>query len=101
MEFKPFNRYILVEKIEPPIQKETPSTILVPDSYITREPHTVYRIASIASDCEHFKAQDVGKIIVLNTAMIENIKVTNYIFDLVLENYVYGIIEDHPQEKEE
>jgi len=96
MAFEPFNRYVLIEKktIEELQTSEPKSTILVPDTYTPEPLHGLYKVVNIATDCEKIAEYDIGKTILINTSMIENIEVTDQNISLILENYIYGIFEN-------
>ena len=94
MKFRPLNRHVLVL----PIEKEeanNPSTILVPDDYIkVKSPHEVYKILSVATDCEKVNSENINQQIVVNNSMIEEIKVHGNTYYLLLENYVFATFEE-------
>ena len=93
MEFEPFNRFILVEKVDTVEQKkdDPKSTILVPDEYIIKELHGLYKILKVSEDCEKVDEYDVGKTIIVNSSMVEEVKTSTESYSLILENYIYGI----------
>jgi len=90
MYFEPHNRHLLIFPIDD--EKEKVKFVL-PDEYTAPEsPYVVCDILGIASDCKI--PLDVGNRIVVERRMIQEIKAmgaTNY---LVLENYVYGRLQD-------
>ena len=91
MYFEPKNRHLLVFPLEE--DKKEKSLIVLPDDY--KKPQSVYitcDVLGIASDCKI--EVDVGDRIVVERRMLQEIKAlseTNY---LVLENYVYGRLQD-------
>ena len=88
--FIPFNRYLLVQKIEQELD-ESASSILVPDNVTIRPEFSLVELLAVAPDCEKFNGE-VGQTIVVNSNMIENVKVNNQEFNIVLENHVIGLI---------
>lgn len=92
MSFKPLNRHILifpVEKKEP----DKPGTILVPDDYVkVKSPYEIYKIVNVAIDCEKVCRDNIGRQVVVNNSMVEEIKVHERTYYLLLENYVYGVL---------
>ena len=70
MEFEPFNRFILVEKVDTVEQKkdDPKSAILVPDEYIIKELHGLYKILKVSEDCEKVDEYDIGKTIIVNSS---------------------------------
>lgn len=93
----PFNRYLLVQKIEQ-VESETATSILVPDSVSIRPEFSLVELLSVAPDCEKFNGE-VGQTIVVNSNMIEKVKLGNQEFDIVQENHVIGLILDSEDEK--
>ena len=93
--FKPVNRYIQIELPKP---KPKPSSSLVlPDDYKpTEERHVKVKVVAFASDLR-FKDQLVmhggcGTSIIVDKSMIEEITINNSKINVVLDNYVVGII---------
>jgi len=90
MYLEPKNRHFLVL----PIKEETESSnIILPDDYKKPEsPYIVCDILGIADDCK--MTADIGDRIIVERRMLCEVKAlgeTNY---LVLENYVYGRLQD-------
>ena len=91
MYLEPKNRHLLVLPLE---SKEKEKTIIVlPEDYKQIEsPHVVCDILGIAASC--VLDLGIGDRIIVERQMIQEIKAmgeTNY---LVLENYVYGRLQD-------
>jgi hypothetical protein len=83
-------------------EKEEDTTILVPDNYVVNKPpHGLYKIKEIAEDCERFDEDDEGRLAVVNNSMIEEIKVKDETYYLLLENYVYGLFYDKREYEED
>lgn len=91
--FIPFNRYLLVQKIERELD-ESISSILVPDGVTVRPEFSLVELLAVASDCEKFNGE-VGQTIVVNSNMIENVKINNQEFNIIQENHVIGLIIDN------
>ena len=92
----PYNRYLLVQKIEQELDESTTS-ILVPDSVSIRPEFSLVELLAMAPDCEIFEGE-VGQTIVVNSNMIEDVKVNNQEFNIVQENHVIGLIIDESNE---
>ena len=100
MKFEPRNRHLLLEPTAKEEQEE--STILVPDDYVVKKsPHGLYKIKKIAEDCERFDEADADKLAIVNDGMVEEIKVRDRTYYLLLENYVYGLFYDKRDYEEE
>tara|TARA_Y100000593_G_C4082786_1_gene224654 strand:- start:210 stop:473 length:264 start_codon:yes stop_codon:yes gene_type:complete len=84
---RPCNRYILIKPIE---EEEDESVVLVPEDYRPKtNPHTVADVLDWSDDTS-LQLHENMKIIV-NTSMIEEVKVGDRVHFLVLENYVLAI----------
>jgi len=92
--FKPVNRYIQIDipKPKPP----APSSLLLPDDYKpAEEMHITAQVIAYAPDVR-FKDQLVmcgqGASVIVDKSMIEEITINNSKINVVLDNYVVGII---------
>tara|TARA_R110000824_G_scaffold29858_1_gene98877 strand:+ start:165 stop:482 length:318 start_codon:yes stop_codon:yes gene_type:complete len=91
MYFEPKNRHLLVLPLA--AEEEEKSVIVLPDDY--KHPQSIYVSCDVlgkASDCK--VEVEVGDRVVIERRMIQEIKAageTNY---LVLENYVYGRLQN-------
>jgi co-chaperonin GroES (HSP10) len=91
MRFEPFNRHIVLKPIETET-KEEKSTILVPDNYVqNKTPYETYKVIEVSRDCEKMSDIHIGRHVVVNNGMVEEIKVREATYYLLLENYVYGV----------
>jgi len=91
MYFEPKNRHLLVLPLE--VEKKQESKIILPQDYKKPESHYVIcDVLGISDDCT--VEIDIGNRIVIERRMLQEVKAggeTNY---LVLENYVYGRLQD-------
>ena len=88
--FKPVNRYIYIEVPEPK-SNETSSGIVLPDDYKPQEErHSVVSVVDWAEDVK-FKLKRDQRIII-DRSMIEEVTVYGEKVNLILENYVLGVI---------
>jgi len=92
MKFEPFNRHLLLEPILEKKKEEKQSTILLPEDYSIAKRHEVYEVVAVAQDCIQLATSDVGKTIVVDNTMVEEIDVNGDVFYLLLENHIYGVI---------
>lgn len=99
--FKPLNRYILVEP-QPDEQRETNSGIVLPDNFKpTEERYTVVSVIAWADDVR-FKnklaaasgKQELPKLII-DKSMLEEIIVDETKYNVILDNYIIGILHWH------
>ena len=90
MYLEPHNRHLLVYPLD---DKEEKKGFILPDDYkVPKSPHVICDVLGKAEDCK--VSVDVGDRIVVERTMLHEIKAmgeTNY---LVLENYVYGRLQD-------
>ncbi len=93
--FKPVNRYIQIKL--PEIEQQTASGIVLPDDYKPpEERHVRAEVVAYASDIR-FKDQlmmcgGIGTPVVVDKSMIEEITLNNSKINVILDNYVVGII---------
>ena len=93
--FKPVNRYIQIELPKP--KPQASSSIMLPEDYKpTEERHITAKVVAYASDIR-FKDQLVmcggkGASVIVDKSMIEEITINNSKINVVLDNYVVGII---------
>ena len=84
---RPCNRYILIKPVE---QEEDKSVVLVPEDYRPKtNPHTVADVLDWSDDVKLQLYENMK--IVVNTSMIEEVKIAGEVHFLVLENYVLAV----------
>ena len=87
-----FNRHVLVELVEEE-EEEQQSLIALPQDYKkTESPYTVVKVLQISDDCKLFLEQ--GDLIVIERRMLTEIEIKGEKNYLVLENYIYGRLDD-------
>ena len=93
MYLEPKNRHLLVLPLKE-VENKTEDLFVLPDDYKKpKSPYVVCDVLDLSKDCE-IGGIDVGDRIVVERRMLLEIKAlgeTNY---LVLENYVYGRLQD-------
>ena len=87
--FKPVNRYLLIKQIG--IEDKEESLIVLPDDYKPEEERYVMVEVLAVSEDARFKVSTGDKLIV-DRSMVEQIKIEGTNYDVVLDNYVIGII---------
>ena len=88
--FVPLNRHILVkrEENEEPVADRS---FVLPDDYEKpKDPYEVVEVIAAATDCKLFVG--VGDKIVVERSMVNLLAVNGEEYNLVLENYVYGLM---------
>jgi co-chaperonin GroES (HSP10) len=88
--FEPVNRFILIDFVDEKAE-DTSSLIVLPDDYKTPEDsHVVVTVISAATDVKF--ALSKGAQIVVDRSMVEEICVGDTTYNVILENYVFGIL---------
>ena len=90
MYLEPKNRHLLIFPIK---KEEEKSAIILPDDYKKPEsPYIICDVLGVSNDCT--VGIEIGDRIIVESRMVSEVKAmgeTNY---LVLENYVYGRLQD-------
>jgi len=89
MKFEPRNRHLLVEKLE---NEEEKSNVLLPEGYKKVEEYSLLRVLSASPDCS--VAARKGEKIIAPSHLIQDIRVGEEEFSIVLENHVCGVVHD-------
>jgi len=87
---QPVNRYILIEL--PKIHDPAESLIVLPDDYKPDEERFVAATAIKAAEDVRFTIE-LGTTLVVDRSMIEEISIGGTIYNVILDNYVVGMIE--------
>mgnify|MGYP001373747436 CR=1 FL=1 len=94
MQFKPFNRHIVVNLIEDE-QEEDKSLIVLPTEY--KKPESAYAkaiVVEVAEDAKLHEKLSADDVVLVERRMLHKIEIKECTFYLVLENYIYGRIND-------
>ena len=87
-----YNRHVLVELVDEE-EEEKQSLIALPQDYKkTVSPYLVVKVLQVSSECKLFLEQ--GDLIVIERRMLTEIEIKGEKNYLVLENYIYGRIDD-------
>ena len=90
--FIPLNRHVLVKRAEEEPEEKNSSFVLPDDYEKPKDPYEVVTVLAHSDDCKLDLAP--YDAIVVDRSMINGIKVNGQEYDLVLENYVYGIMHE-------
>ena len=89
--FNPLNRYLHVEITQP--EKETTTGILLPDDFKpAEESHVVANVRAWATDVRFAEELSVGSNILVDKSMVEEVTINGITTQLILDNYVLGLI---------
>lgn len=93
---KPVNRNLLIEIPKQEIIEDKTSTFLLPEDYNRKnvERYSIVRILDRARDCDKVIHKDVGTRCVVETTMINEIKIDGEVHNIVGENYVVLLLGD-------
>ena len=87
--FKPVNRHILIDLDQR--TDEQKSLIVLPEDYQPeQQKHSVVRVLEKSDDVKFDLL--VGSKIVVDSSMIEEIVINNTTYNIILENYVVGVM---------
>jgi co-chaperonin GroES (HSP10) len=88
MQFKPFNRHLLIRPKEQERTTEKPLFVM-PDEYEPpKSPYVIADVVAMSDDCTI--ALHLGDTIVVDRTTIQEIKADSETIYVVKENYVYG-----------
>jgi co-chaperonin GroES (HSP10) len=89
--FKPVNRYIQVKL--PEVVPQTTSGIVLPDDFKPKEErYGAAEVVSYATDVRFKEQIASGVSVIVDKSMIEEITINNSKINVILDNYVVGII---------
>ena len=87
--FKPVNRHILIDLAQR--TDEQKSLIVLPEDYKPeQQKHSVVQVLNKSDDVKFDLV--VGSKIVVDSSMIEEIVINNTTYNVILENYVVGVL---------
>ena len=90
MKFNPKNRYLLVETQK---QEDADTGVLLPEGYVvSKDKYTVATVLKSAPDCKG-ECIPSGTKVIVDVAMLEEVSVLGQTFEIVLENYVVGLLQ--------
>ena len=89
MKIKPLNRHLVVHK-KPKEKKEKNTAFILPEGYESAtEQYSVVKVLDISEDSKLRSVIKLGSEVIVETNMLFEVTGST----LVLENYVYGLIE--------
>ena len=90
---KPVNRYILIDIPLKSSQEQSEPIVILPDDYRPTQSKFAEVIAEAAAEDVRFNVNKSDRILV-DRSMIEEISVGGTIYNVILDNYVVGIVEN-------
>ena len=96
----PFNRHLLIDLVDESAQKdEKHSGVLLPEDYQKKvERFAVAEVVEISEDCSLHLLE--GDFVVVDRTMVDVVTIRDMSFNLILENYVYGRIDESEEDDE-
>jgi len=98
MHFKPFNRHVVVDIIEE--KEKDKGLVVLPTDY--KKPTSPYAKAIVIEASEDSKFHGtlfVNDTVLVERRMLQKVEISEYTFYLVLENYIYGRINNEIDSK--
>lgn len=92
--FKPFNRHIVVDLVEEIEEKQESIVVLPTDYEKPRSPFAKVIVIGVADDSKFKDVLSVNDVALVERRMLHKVDISEYSFYLVLENYIYGRIND-------
>tara|TARA_R100000008_G_scaffold19975_3_gene10333 strand:+ start:19021 stop:19296 length:276 start_codon:yes stop_codon:yes gene_type:complete len=89
---KPLNRYILIDLPQSP-EQETDSLIVLPEEYKPKEEERYVQVRAVCAAPDARFNLSEGVNLVVDRSMIEEISIGATIYNVILDNYVVGMIE--------
>ena len=95
MNVKPTNRNLLIE-IQVEEAEEVVSTFLLPEDYLKKDipRYTTVKILGTSHDCQKFSEFHKNMRCVVETSMINEIKIDSESYTIIGENYVVLMLEE-------
>jgi len=90
MDFKPFNKHLLVLPQEEPQAKDSPLFVMPEEYQPPKSPYVICDIIGMADDCSI--NLNLGDTIVVERTTVQEIKTKTETIYVVKENYTYGRI---------
>jgi len=92
MDFTPMNRHLYVLPILEEEEQDIPLIIMPDDFQQPQEPYVICDVIGIAGDCDI--SLDIGDRVIVENRMLHQIIVNGETIYIVLQNYVYGRIDN-------
>ncbi len=89
MKFYPKNRYLLVQSQK---QEDADTGVLLPEGYaLPKDKYVSATVLISAEDCK--EELSTGTKVVVDASMLEEVSVSGQTYEIVLENYIVGLLE--------
>ena len=92
MNFTPFNRHLVVDVIEDNKDKQDSLVVLPTDYEKPLSPYVKALVIETSEDSKFHGKLEVNDVVLVERRMLHKIEIEDWAFYLVLENYIYGRI---------
>ena len=92
--FTPYNRHLVVDLIEEKAEKQDSLVVLPTDYKKPANPFAKAIIINVADDSKFSKSLQLNDTVLVERRMLHKVEISDHSFYLILENYVYGRIND-------
>ena len=93
MHFLPFNRHLVVDIIEEETKTDESFIVLPTDYEKPQSPYVKAIVIEVAKDSKFNGLLETNDTILIERRMLHKIEISDISFYLILENYVFGRIE--------
>ena len=90
--FEPFNRHLVVDIVEDKQENQDSLVVLPTDYEKPLSPYARAVVVETSTDSKFNNNLSVGDTVLVERRMLHKVDINEYSFYLVLENYIYGRI---------
>ena len=92
--FTPYNRHLVVDLIEEKSDEQESLVALPTDYKKPANPFAKAIIIGVADDSKFSGTLDLNSTVLVERRMLHKVEISDHSFYLILENYIYGRIND-------
>ena len=92
MNFTPFNRHLVVDIIEDTPSNQDSLVVLPTDYEKPQSPYARAIVIEVSIDSKFHGKLSLNDVVLVERRMLHKVDISEYSFYLVLENYIYGRI---------
>jgi hypothetical protein len=90
--FTPYNRHLVVDLIEEKTEEQESIVVLPSDYKKPASPFVKALVIDVAEDSKFRDTLKLNDVILAERRMLHKVEISEYSFYLILENYIYGRI---------
>jgi hypothetical protein len=90
--FTPYNRHLVVDLIEEKTEEQESIVVLPSDYKKPASPFVKALVIDVADDSKFRDTLKLNDVILAERRMLHKVEISEYSFYLILENYIYGRI---------